>query len=110
MRDVNEIHLRGRLVQDAEIYEGDHPRGSLRMATNISFRRQNGEWDKRTAYHSLTYWGERGVKACRLLKKGQVVDVVGEVQYTQTTKQNGEAGYFTNILVSDLLLAQDPAL
>lgn len=101
MRDINRIMLRGRLTADAETYDGEHSRGKFRMATNIRFKRQNGEWGERTCFHTVTCWGERGVKRCADLKKGAVVYVEGEVSITRGKDQNGVEHDYYNITATD---------
>jgi len=91
---MNTINLVGRLGGDPELKEvGDSHVANFSIATDSRIKKE-----KVTQWHRCSLWGKSAVALAEHLKKGDVVGVTGEVQYT---KVEGGKGYYVNIACSN---------
>jgi len=78
----NKVILIGNVGRDAELI---HSKGGtsfckLSLATSES-RKVNGEWETFTEWHRVTIFGDQGVRAADVLKKGTSVLIEGKITY-----------------------------
>jgi len=112
VRDLNQMRLRGHLGDDAQVISGD--KGvRLRLATNRFYRSQDDQGNetttKETTWHSVTCWGERGMRY-KGLKKGDHVETFGRLEKRNAPRQSdGVEVEFTNVIVNEVALLA-PAL
>lgn len=105
---VNKVTLIGRIGKDAE-----SPKlicGALytkfSVATSKSIKDNDGNWNEKTQWHNVIAWREVAERAERLVKKGVLIYVDGEIEYGEYTGQDGVKRYTTNILAHSFRLLE----
>ena len=87
---VNKVIIVGNLGQDPE--GRFTPQGTavtnLSVATNESWKNQNGEIQDRTEWHRVVMYGKMAETANEYMKKGQMVYVEGRLQTNEWEDQN----------------------
>ena len=87
---VNKVIIVGNLGQDPEARFT--PQGTavtnLSVATNESWKNQNGEIQDRTEWHRVVMYGKMAETANEYMKKGQMVYVEGRLQTNEWEDQN----------------------
>jgi len=103
MIDVNKVILMGRVGQDAEVKEvGENKVAKFSLATSESFKDKSGEWQEKTAWHTVTVWNKSAEYAEKHCKKGVEAAVEGKINYNSYTPDGGETKYFTEINASSV--------
>ena len=97
MKSLNEVRLLGNLGRDAETTFT--PSGvavtKFSVATERSWKGQDGEWKTETDWHNCVMW--RGEKVAEYMKKGSKVLVAGRLQ-TRSYDKDGEKKYVTEVV------------
>ena len=87
---LNKVILIGNLGQDPEARFT--PQGTavcnLSIATNESWKDQNGEIQDRTEWHRVVMYGRMAETATEYMKKGQMVYVAGRLNTREWEDQN----------------------
>ena len=87
---VNKVILVGNLGQDPE--ERFTPQETavtnLSIATNETWKNQNGEPQDRTEWHRIVMYGKMAETAAEYMKKGQMVYVEGRLETNEWEDQN----------------------
>ena len=87
---VNKVILVGNLGQDPE--SRFTPQGTavtnLSVATNESWKDQNGETQDRTEWHRVVMYGRMAETAVEYMRKGQMVYVEGRLNTREWEDQN----------------------
>jgi single-strand DNA-binding protein len=87
---VNKVILVGNLGQDPE--SRFTPQGTavtnLSIATNESWKDQNGDIQERTEWHRVVMYGRMAETAVEYMKKGQMVYVEGRLNTREWEDQN----------------------
>jgi len=114
MRTLNKILLAGRLGRDPEIRQPSHaggtPWGILSIATNRARRGPDGSWIEETDWHQVKVFGHNADYALRVLRKGALVSVEGQVTYSKWQSPEGNRHVSARILADRIgLLAQPNA-
>lgn len=102
----NSVTLIGNLGKDPEVrtYETGRKKATFSLATNESFRNQNGEKVQETQWHNLVVWGHLADLASKYLRKGHEVAIEGKLVHRSYEIANGEKRYITEINVNDLVM------
>lgn len=89
------VNFNGRLGADAELKTSKNSKQfiSMRVATD-EFR--NGE--RGTTWLNVSYYGDRAVKMCEYLKKGNAVSVLGSETVGTYQSKNGETMISRDVL------------
>ena len=87
---VNKVIIVGNLGQDPE--GRFTPQGTavtnLSVATNESWRNQNGEYQDRTEWHRVVMYGKMAETANEYMHKGMMVYIEGRLQTNEWEDQN----------------------
>ena len=87
---VNKVILVGNLGQDPE--SRFTPQGTavtnLSVATNETWKNQNGESQDKTEWHRIVMYGKIAETAAEYMKKGQMVYVEGRLETNEWEDQN----------------------
>ena len=87
---VNKVILVGNLGQDPE--SRFTPQGTavtnLSVATNETWKTQNGESQDKTEWHRIVMYGKMAETAAEYMKKGQMVYVEGRLETNELEDQN----------------------
>lgn len=104
-RGINKAILVGNLAAEPEyrvLNNGDNCVATVSLATNESFKDQQGNVQERTEWHRLVFWGRLAEIARDYLHKGSQVYVEGKIRTRSYEDQNGVTKYVTEIQVAEL--------
>ena len=106
MKSVNKVILLGRLGKDPELrYTANGTAvATFSIATDESYKDQNGQKVERTAWHNIVAWGKLGEIAAEYLKKGVPVYLEGKLQTRNYEDKQGVKRYVTEIILGDLVM------
>jgi single-strand DNA-binding protein len=101
---MNKVEIQGFLGRDAEIktFETGRTLISMSVATNESYKNNQGEWVKTTTWHNVTYWKNKKDESSDFLKKGEMVSVTGKLNTRKYTDKNGQEKYITEVLAQKI--------
>ena len=74
----------------------------LRLATNETWKDQNGANQTRTEWHRVVVWGRTADNVGRYVKKGSMVYVEGRLQTREWQDKEGQKRYTTEIVASQV--------
>lgn len=99
---INKVEIQGFLGRDAEVktFESGRTLVSMSLATDESHKNNKGEWVKTTTWHNVTYWKSKKDKTAELLKKGELVAVVGKLNTRKYTDKSGQERYITEVVAN----------
>lgn len=105
-KSINKVTLLGRLGRDPDLrYTGTGtPFCRIRVATNDSFKNQDGEWSERTEWHTLVAWAKLAEVCNQYLKKGDQAYFEGGLQTRSFEDSNGQTRYVTEIKIREMIL------
>lgn len=104
-RGINKAILVGNLAAEPEyrvLNNGENCVSTVSLATNESFKDQQGNVQERTEWHRLVFWGKLAEIAHQYLHKGSQIYVEGKIRTRSYDDQSGERRYVTEIQVLDL--------
>lgn len=106
----NRVQLIGNLGTDPEIRKTDKGKNVAKfsLATTESFRNSEGQKVEETTWHNLVAWNGLADIAGKYLKKGREVAVEGRISHRSYEDKEGVQKYFTEIVLSDILLLRSP--
>ena len=107
----NRVQLIGNLGNAPEVKQTETGKKLARfsVATNESYKNNNGEKVTDTQWHNLVAWGKVADVAERFLEKGTEVVVEGKLVNRNYTDKEGTKKYITEIHVNELLLVGNKA-
>lgn len=102
---VNKVILVGRLGKDPEVRytQSGKAVASFSIATDESYKNNDGEKVKKTEWHNIVVWGnsvENFVQ--KYLHKGDMIYVEGKLQTRSWDDKDGNKKYTTEINVTDI--------
>lgn len=102
----NKVILVGNLGQDPEIknLEGGKKVVNFTLATKDEHKNSEGQKITETTWHNIAAWNGLAEIASKYLKKGKEVAVEGRLSYKTYEDKSGSTRYFTEIVLTDLLL------
>lgn len=102
----NKVQLIGNLgnVPEIKMLDSGKKMARLSMATNESYRKENGERVTETQWHSLVAWGKVADIAEQYLTKGSELAIEGKLTYRDYTDKEGVKRSSTEIVVNEILL------
>ena len=101
----NNVLLIGNLGVDPEKInlESGKSLTKCRMATNESYRDNNGELIKETQWHNLVAWGKTADYMHDTLQQGSEVAVNGKIINRTYEDKDGQKKYISEIVVNEFL-------
>lgn len=102
----NKVSLIGRLGAQPEVktFETGSTLASFNLATNENYKDKDGQWHKRTQWHTVNAWGKIAERVDKALKKGQEIIVEGKLVHKTYESKTGEKRYSTIIEATEFLL------
>lgn len=103
---MNQVHLIGNLGKDPEYFSFENGKSlcKVSIATNDFYKSKEGENKKRTEWHYVIAWGNRGETMARTLRKGHKVAISGKLSSRTYELANGKKRYVTEIIANEFKL------
>ena len=96
---VNRVTLLGNLTRDAETLGGAQTTVTrMRLATHTNWRDGNGEWQRRTEFHSLVAFGDLAERCSVACTKGRRLYVEGHLRTRDWTGSDGLRRFSTEVV------------
>ena len=105
-RSLNKVILIGNLTRDPEMRytNSGTPVVTFGMATNKSWKDENGEAKELAEFHNLVAWNKMAEICQQLLAKGMKVYIEGSLNTRSWESEDGGTRYKTEIRVEDMIL------
>jgi single-strand DNA-binding protein len=105
-RSVNKAILIGHLGQDPELRytQGGTAVSNMRLATNESYKDQNGELVEKTEWHTVVAWGRLAEVCAEHLRKGNQAYFEGNLQTRQWDDREGNTRYSTEVKAREMTM------
>ncbi|RMB63493.1 single-stranded DNA-binding protein [Dokdonia sinensis] len=102
----NKVQLIGRLGQDPEIktFPDGNKIANFSMATDDSYKDQNGQKVERTYWHNVTVRGGLVKVVKSYVTKGQEIAIEGKLTNRSWEDKDGIKRYMTEIVCNELLM------
>ena len=106
MSSVNKAIILGNVGQDPEVRHTNKGTAvcNFSIATNKSWKTQDGQKQDKTSWHRVTAWGKVAEIAGQYVKKGSQVYVEGELEYGSFTNKDGVEVPTCEIVIQSLQL------
>ncbi len=106
-KSLNKATLIGNLGKDPELRytSSGVPVASFSLATNESWKDQEGKIQERTEWHNIVAWQKLAEICGEWLKKGSKVYIEGRIQTRSWDDKNtGQKRYMTEIVAQDMIM------
>jgi len=106
MRSVNKVILVGNLTRDPELKSttGGQSICTFGIATNRTWKNQDGEQHDLAEFHEITAWGRRAEICHQILKKGNLTYIEGYLKtHNWLDEETQKKRYRTEIVVDDII-------
>jgi single-strand DNA-binding protein len=105
-RSLNKVMLIGNVGADPEIRTtaSGTKVGKVSLATNRTFPDRSGQQQEKTEWHRLTFFGKLADIVEQYVTKGDRLYAEGRLEYSQTTDDQGGTRYWTDIVVTDMVM------
>jgi single-strand DNA-binding protein len=102
----NSVQLIGFLGANPEVktLENGNKLAKLNLATNESYKNQQGEKVTETQWHTVVAWGNQAKIAEKYLQKGNEICIEGKLSTRNYTDKEGVKRYVTEIVCNDILM------
>jgi len=99
----NQVQLIGNLGKNPELitFESDRKKVSFTMATNESYKDQNGEKKQITQWHNIVAWGKLAEHIDLMTEKGNEIAIQGKLTYRTYQDKEGNDKYVTEIVAQE---------
>jgi single-strand DNA-binding protein len=106
-KSLNKIMLIGNLGKDPEVKytQAGTPIATFSLATNESWKDQDGNAQERTEWHNIVAWGKLAEICGEWLKKGKKVYIEGRIQTrSYDDKNTGQKRYITEVVAGSMIM------
>jgi len=102
----NKVQLIGNTGNDPEIItlESGRKLAKLTIATNETYKNDQGEKITDTQWHNIVAWGKTAETIEKYVTKGSRIGIEGKLTHRNYDDKNGDKKYFTEVIVSEMLL------
>ncbi|MFN8438887.1 MAG: single-stranded DNA-binding protein [Cytophagales bacterium] len=106
MKGLNKVTLIGNLGKDPEIstLEGDIALAKFTLATNESYKDQNGNTQTITDWHNIVAWRNMAEKVGKYLHKGSHIYMEGKIKTRSYEDKDGTKRYVTEIIADSFIM------
>jgi len=103
---LNKAQLIGNLTRDPEVRQTPSGRTvtSFSVATNYSWKDQNGQKQERAEFHNIVAWGKLAEICGQYLTKGKKVYIEGRLQTRDWEGDDGVKRYKTEIVADNMIM------
>jgi len=102
-QSINKIELAGIIGQSRTNTYGENQMIHLSVATNYSYKSQDGSQVIETTWHNVVYWSKRGEDLSQFTK-GTKVHILGRLKQSRYTTADGSERTSYEILAHSLEL------
>lgn len=101
---VNKAIIVGNLGGDPQISEtkSGNPMANINVATSTKWKDQSGEWQEKTEWHRVLFFGKLAEIVGKYLTKGKSVYVEGRISYRKWQDESGVERYSTEIIADQM--------
>lgn len=106
-KSLNKVMLIGNLGKDPELRytTGGVAVASFTLATNESWKDQDGNMQERTEWHNIVAWRKLAEICGEWLKKGKKVYIEGRIQTrSYDDKNTGAKRYITEVVADNMIM------
>jgi single stranded DNA-binding protein len=105
---INRVTLIGRLTHDpqAKTTQTGNPMTTLKIATNHSWKAEDGTWQKNADFHRVVLFGKLAEQAASHLKKGRRILVEGRL-HTRSWKDEKEQSHSVTEVIAHTCIFMD---
>lgn len=105
MSKTNQVQLIGNIGQAPKLIETGELTSiaTFSMATNDTFKDQDGNKQKRTDWHNIVCFSKLANLVSEYTKAGSKILVNGKIQTRQYTNKEGINKYITEIIATDVM-------
>jgi len=103
---LNKVQIIGNLTRDPELRQTTNGQSvaTIGVATNRSWKDNNGEKQEQTEFHNVVAWGKLSEICAQYLTKGQKVYFDGRLQTRDWEGQDGVKRYRTEIVAENMIM------
>lgn len=103
-RGINRAILIGNVGNDPEVKytQGGITVTKINLATSSVRKGKDGNQVEKTDWHRVTFFGKLAEIAGEYLKKGSQVYVEGRISYSESTGDDGQKRYYTDIIADQM--------
>lgn len=103
---LNKVQLIGNLTRDPEIKQipGGQVVASFGIATNLTWKDQNGQQQTKTEFHNIVAWRKLAEICGQYLRKGSKVYIEGRLQTRAWEGEDGTKRYRTEIVADNMIM------
>ena len=95
---MNKVILCGNVGKDPELKNvGSTQLVNLSVATTRNFKNKEDKWEQQTSWHTVTFWGKQAEAIAKNIRKGDMVTIEGELNYSNYEDKEGKKVYKTEI-------------
>lgn len=105
-RSVNKVILLGNLGNDPEVKytQGGMAICAMKLATTEQRKDREGNSSEKTEWHRVKAFGKLAEICGEYLQKGSQVYFEGSIRYDESTGQDGQKRYFTDVVVDEMVM------
>lgn len=103
---LNRVQLIGNLTRDPEMKQipGGQVVASFGMATNFTWKGQDGEAQSKTEFHNIVVWRRLAEICGQYLKKGSKIFIEGRLQTRDWEGEDGVKRYRTEVVADNMIM------
>lgn len=99
----NRVQLIGNIGQTPEILEvNGKKKANFSMATNDSYRNDQGEYVENTLWHRVVAWGKTAEFVEKYLERGRSIAIDGKLSHRNFVDQSGRKRFVTEVIVNEV--------
>lgn len=100
---VNKVILIGRLGKDPELRYTQSGSGvaNFSLATDRSWKGQDGEKQRETTWHNIVVWGKRAEVVKEYFSKGKQIYIEGRIVNRSYDDKEGNKKYISEVVLED---------
>ena len=101
----NQVLLIGNLGKNPELktFSNDQKMVRLALATNESYKDQNGDRQSITQWHNVIAWGKLAENISLIVEKGNEIAIQGKLTYRTYKDPEGKDKYVTEVVAQEFL-------
>ena len=106
MASLNQCNFIGRAGKDPDTRytAAGTPVSSLSIACGERFKNKAGEWEEKTEWVNLVFWGKRAEIVGEHVSKGREIYVSGKLQTRKWEDKDGNTRYSTEVVCDKMIL------